>query len=223
MVSRRDFILSGLAAAGSMPFTNAANADDSRSVSTNMAEEMVRHVDWFLYSAKGITPESLQNDVSAESWNATEIAGAFATSWEHLKDSPSAQQIIDDYKNNDGKRFFAAFLKPNGIVNQSGPRFINEMFSSNAVRAANSLANGKGKGRNFELVHDTPFQAYLLNIESNPAAGESFNAIATHAVAQWQEGFRIFVEETLIPELNQATPTQEATPIPLNFGNPKQP
>jgi len=216
MLSRRQFITGVPAALGTISFAPAAMADEAQSTRINMGEELVRHVDWFLHGQNGTTPESLQETVGADSWNVEAIAAAFATSWDHLRGSEAAQQIIDDYRNNDGKRFYDALIKPNGRINQSVPRFVNEMFNVNAQRAFN---NNNTSGRDYEAVHDTSFQAFLLNAQDGGVSPEDFGIIKNIVEQVWQDGFDSFLEETLIPEFEQAPEPTVQGPAPLNFGN----
>jgi len=204
MTTRREFLLGGWAALGATCFTSAASADNAKGTRVNLGEEMVRHANWYMHG-NNVNAIALQSSVSLDSWDAQEIADAFAQSWEHMKshDSEAVQDVIDDFQNNGGRRFYDALVNHDGRrIAQSVPDFVSNMVRKDTIKAINAPR----VGRDFDKVFDAKIQAVILNAREGKLDADQINEFLQTAHDQWQEGFALFKEQTLIPQLSGNAP-----------------
>lgn len=202
MVSRRSFMFSGSIAAltGAAALTSgpAFAASCSNVKNSSLGETLYGAAVDKLYGS--YEPAQLQAHIGPDFWKAEEIEQAFEAAWEEIKICPAAREIITEAQAERPLQF-EELTTDIGHNSESAVRAIYVAIKDYGAAALESIRVGQDGGFNFRYVQDRGLQAFLLNVQAKPELADQFDGVSSLVADKWQEGFSLFVENTLKPSI----------------------
>lgn len=199
MVSRRSVLLGGIAAGASVLTSGSAFAASCSNVrNSSLGETLFGAAADKLYGS--YEPEQLQAHIGPDFWNAEEIEQAFAAAWEEIKTCPAAQEIISEAQA-EKPRQFEELTTGKGHNSESAVKAIDIAIKGHSADALERIKAGQDGGSSYRFVGDRGLQAFLLNVQEKPELADQFAGVSALVADKWQEGFSLFVENTLKPSI----------------------
>ncbi|MEM8834073.1 MAG: hypothetical protein AAGB32_06000 [Pseudomonadota bacterium] len=233
-ITRRGFIGSGAAAVLATTFGTPATAHEEGSDQSlgQLGKDFIEHTGSILFN--DADPEDLRSTLSLDNWTPETVATAMEQAWTHMV----ASEELGVFKEQgvEGNQF-ERFTTDTGHTAQSATQSIAEMMR-NARDTLQDIIN-RGTTRNaYRSVYDRGIQASLLNILSHRetavayadslsgSAGEEYlsnydqelQTVSEEGFVRfetaWEQGFELFVEQTLVPYINNGAAPQATAPPP---------
>ena len=202
MVSRRSLLLGGIATGAAVLTSGTAFAASCSGVRNSSLGETLfgAAVDKLYGSYK---PEQLQAHIGPDFWKAEDIEKAFAAAWNEIKTCSAAQEIIAEAQKGETRQFDELTTQI-GHNSESAVKAINIAIKDHGAAALERIKAGQDGGSSYRYVSERGVQAFLLNVQKKPELADQFPGVSSLVADKWQEGFGLFVENTLKPSIAPA-------------------